>query len=142
MTSYLPDVNVLVALSLDGHLHAKAAHEWYRREQSPCLQVCRIVQLGFLRLLTTQSVAGAGTLTNKAALNLHLQLVRKGLIELHSEPDAFDRVFADRAATNHPSPNRWNDAYLSAFAESAGLRLVTFDATLASYTRGSVLLHV
>ncbi len=64
MSSYLADVNVLVALSLDAHPHARAVQEWYQRERKPCLQVCRLVQLGFLRVLTTQSAAGSGTLTN------------------------------------------------------------------------------
>ena len=38
------------------------------------------------------------------------------------------------------SPKTWMDAYLAAFAETAGLTLVTFDRALAGKTKGSILL--
>jgi len=38
------------------------------------------------------------------------------------------------------APKMWMDAYLAAFAEAAGLRLVTFHRELASKVAGSVLL--
>lgn len=140
MNSYMADVNVLVALSLAAHPHAIAVHEWYQHERKPCLQVCRLVQLGFLRVLTTQSVAGTGTLTNSAAFNLYSRLLRQDLLKFHSEPVALDTLLADRASLNRSSPKVWADAYLSAFASHARLRLVTFDRALASYTPGSILL--
>lgn len=138
---YLVDVNVLVALSLDTHPYVKPVKEWYEREDRPCLQVCRIVQLGFLRVLTTEAAAGAGTLTNKAALDLCSKLLKQGLIKNQSEPRSIDSYFAERASFNRPSPKRWSDAYLSAFAAAADLRLVTCDAALAGYTPGSILLR-
>ena len=141
MTSYLPDVNVLVALSLGKHPHARAATAWYEGEHRPCLELCRIVQLGFLRVLTTQSAAGAGTLTNRAAWILHSRLVEQGFIRFCNEPASLDMLLAERTSTNRSSPKRWNDAYLSAFAQTAGLTLVTFDVALAGYTPRSVLLQ-
>jgi predicted nucleic acid-binding protein len=141
MSIYLVDVNVLVALSLSEHSYTKAANEWYQREGKPCLQVCRVVQLGFLRTLTTQATAGIGTLTNKAAWNLHSELVLQGLITLCAEPASLDTFLGERVSLNQPAPKRWGDAYLSAFATAKGLRLVTFDVALAGYTPGSTLLR-
>jgi toxin-antitoxin system PIN domain toxin len=142
MSIYLADVNVLVALSLSEHPFTKVANEWYQREGRPCLQVCRIVQLGFLRTLTTQAAAGTGTLTNKAAWNLHSELVRQGLVVVHPEPASLETFLEDRVSLNQPAPKRWSDAYLSAFATAASLRLVTFDVALAGYTPSSTLLRL
>jgi hypothetical protein len=38
------------------------------------------------------------------------------------------------------APKLWADAYLAAFAEAAGLTLVTFDRALAGKVKGAVLL--
>ena len=56
------------------------------------------------------------------------------------EPTGFDATF--RAISNQPeiSPKRWADDYLLAFAETAELRLVTFDRALAARTPNAVLL--
>jgi predicted nucleic acid-binding protein len=34
----------------------------------------------------------------------------------------------------------WNDAYLAAFAQTGGYKIVTFDQALAQYTRMPVIL--
>ena len=141
MTGYLPDVNVLVALSLEGHPHGIAARTWFEQQNSPCLRVCRVVQLGFLRILTIEAAAGSGTLSNRRAWALQSKLTRHGLVEFVAEPASLDDYFVDRVLLERSSPKRWNDAYLSAFSEASGLRLVTFDRALASYTRHSILLH-
>jgi predicted nucleic acid-binding protein len=51
-----------------------------------------------------------------------------------------EAIFKARTDSNQVSPKVWNDAYLAAFAEAAGLTLVTFDRALAGKTKGAVLL--
>ncbi len=51
-----------------------------------------------------------------------------------------DVIFRTATDRDEASPNAWTDAYLAAFAETAGLTLVTFDRALAGKTKGAVLL--
>jgi predicted nucleic acid-binding protein len=56
------------------------------------------------------------------------------------DPDALEREFRARSLLASRSPKVWADAYLLAFAATAGLKLITFDRALLS--RGvDVLLH-
>ena len=45
-----------------------------------------------------------------------------------------------RSMADSVSPKMWMDAYLAAFAETAGLTLVTFDRALAGKVKGAMLL--
>jgi predicted nucleic acid-binding protein len=48
------------------------------------------------------------------------------------ERDGLDPKLRALARGHQSSPNVWADAYLAAFASTAGLRLVTFDKALGS----------
>jgi predicted nucleic acid-binding protein len=68
MISYFPDINVWMALSVEGHCHNAAAARWLhevRREQR--LIFSRYTQMGFLRLLTSPAVMGPSVLTRRKA---------------------------------------------------------------------------
>src|ERR1700722_11636314 len=63
MTSFFPDVNVWIALSVIHHSHNSAAWQWLGhlpRETS--LIFSRYTQVGLLRLLTNQAAMGEETL--------------------------------------------------------------------------------
>ena len=139
-SSVFPDVNLLVALFAERHVHHNSSRRWFSEAGSPDLIVCRISQLGFLRVLTTRAVMGDEVLTNNAAIELCTALERDQIIRCTAEPRELELSFYKLSRLNNPSPNRWADAYLSAFAFHAGLQLVTFDKALASYTPGSILL--
>lgn len=47
-----------------------------------------------------------------------------------SEPETIKHEFRRFSALHRPSPKMWADAYLLAFACTAGLQLVTFDRGL------------
>jgi toxin-antitoxin system PIN domain toxin len=137
----LPDVNVLLALTLSAHVHHGPARRWYADTGLPALLVCRVTQLGFLRLMTTEQVAGDMTLSNDEAFRLYEDLVNKGNVEFAQQPHALDLLLAEHSRAVKPSPKLWTDAYLSAFCGALGVSLVTFDAALASYTPRSILLR-
>ena len=52
--TYLPDVNVWIALAADKHIHHSVARSWFTKVQDEKLAFCRITQLAFLRLLTNK----------------------------------------------------------------------------------------
>jgi toxin-antitoxin system PIN domain toxin len=54
--TYLPDVNVWIALAAERHTHHRVARMWFSNLQDKKLAFCRITQLGFLRLLTNKHV--------------------------------------------------------------------------------------
>jgi hypothetical protein len=57
------------------------------------------------------------------------------------EPPGIESALRASTQIGSPSPKAWADAYLAAFAEAAGLTLVTFDQTLAGKVNGSILLR-
>ncbi len=50
--TYLPDINVWIALAAEKHIHHPAARYWFANLHDERLTFCRLTQLGFLRLLT------------------------------------------------------------------------------------------
>jgi hypothetical protein len=64
MTSFFPDVNVWIALSVIGHSHNLAAWGWLDHlPPEASLIFSRYTQVGLLRLLTNQTAMGEETLT-------------------------------------------------------------------------------
>ena len=84
--------------------------------------------------LTTEAVMGPDVLSQEQAWGAYRQLLANARVDFHPEPgdDRFEGVFESLSATGAASPKRWADAYLAAFASTAGLRLVTFDVALSS----------
>lgn len=138
--SYFPDINLWLALTA-AHTHTKPAIEWYDSLQDgEILYFCRLTQLGLLRLLTTKSVMGANTHSQRGAWQIYEQWRNEGNAGFLIELAGIDALIGARANHLQSSPKSWNDDYLAAFAETAGVTLVTFDKTLAEKTKGAVLL--
>ena len=140
-SSVFPDVNVWLALSTPDHHRFPAAWSWYMAAPDrTVLTFCRLTQLGFLRLLTTHSVMGRGTLTQAQAWEAYDRWIEAGGAEYAEEPAGLDAVFRSFSASEQASPKEWADAYLASFAQAAQLILVTFDRALAAKAKGAVLL--
>jgi toxin-antitoxin system PIN domain toxin len=139
--SVFPDVNVWLALSTPDHQHFAKAWTWYTDLPTDAsLYFCRFTQLGLLRLLTTGSVMGQGTLNQVEAWEAYDRWLNAGHAEFAEEPTGLDAVFRSRSAGRQASPKDWADSYLASFAAAAHLTLVTFDKALASKVKGSILL--
>ena len=140
-SSVFLDINVWLALSSRDHKHFEPSWEWYKRlPPTTILLFCRMTQLGFLRLLTTQSVMGQGTLTQAQAWEAYDRLLATAGARFAEEPAGMESRFRACAGAQQASPKEWADAYLAAFAETANLTLVTFDRALAGKVKGAVLL--
>jgi hypothetical protein len=140
-SSVFLDVNVWLALSSPDHEHFPSAWGWYTAlPTSNRLVFCRFTQIAFLRLLTTVSVMGPGTLTQSQAWHAYDRWLREAAALFANEPSGLDPAFRSFSSAASVSPKAWADAYLAAFAEAANLTLVTFDRALASKASNSVLL--
>ena len=126
----LPDVNVWLALAVIEHPHHAAAADYWQRGAAPQLWFNRVTMLALVRLLCQPKVMGpAAALELTRAIDVYRGFAALPEVGLQREPDACDAELQRLAAPAHPPlPARlWTDAYLAAFAITAGLRLVTFD---------------
>jgi uncharacterized protein len=140
--SFFPDINLWIALSSANHAHTGPAWEWYRSlDDEAYLHFCRQTQLGLLRLLTTESVMRDHTQTLRGAWRVYERWRNQDKVGFLEEPYGLDLLFQAGSDLSQASPKLWNDAYLAAFSEAAGLTLVTFDRALAGKTKGAVLLE-
>lgn len=140
-SSVFLDVNVWLALSTRDHQHFELAWQWYRALAGPTtLLFCRFTQLGFLRLLTTQSVMGQGTLSQAEAWKAYDRWIEAADAEFADEPAELQTVFRSMTQAGQSSPKDWAGSYLAAFSSTAGVRIVTFDRALAAKAKGAVLL--
>ncbi len=127
----LPDVNVWVGLCSAAHpFHAVAMRYW----QSACeagtpLWFCRTTMMGLVRVLSQPRAMGPNALNLTQAMTLYRQWLDTPAVGLFAEPpgldDAIEQLLGRRG---EPQPIRlWTDLGLAATAQSAGLRMVTFD---------------
>jgi len=126
------DINVWLALVWGRHADAETARSWFRRTEDQQFFFCRFTQLGLLRLLTTEAVMGRDVKTMSGAWEIYDQCMDDDRIAFLPEPAAIDSRLRAFSKSRQPSPKVWADAYLAAFASTAGLRLVTFDKAMRS----------
>jgi uncharacterized protein len=133
----LPDINVWLALAVQEHPHHALAHQYWASVLSdqaahdtscdPLLWFCRTTMLGLVRLLCQPKAVGAGALALAPAWALYQQYRALSQIGMLTEPTDCETQI-QTFLTSAPLPARlWTDTYLAALAQSAGLRLVTFD---------------
>jgi toxin-antitoxin system PIN domain toxin len=132
MTSYFPDVNVWMALSIREHVHHEAAIRWIHgilREER--LIFSRFTQLGLLRLLTNRSVLGPALNTLEAWIVFDKWL-EDPRVEFFLESRSIDSTFRQATGPFSREPaSKWiGDCYLLAFAHETDAALVTFDRLL------------
>jgi hypothetical protein len=60
----LPDINVWLALTFDSHVHHPAAKTWFDNLPADAVGfLCRLTQMGYLRLASNRRVFGKHALT-------------------------------------------------------------------------------
>ncbi len=132
--SVLVDSNVWVALTFDSHTHHRNALEWFDSLDSGKQAVmCRMVQMSFLRLITTPAVFQNHEITNRDACKILAALESDERVAWREEPEGIAGLWLELAGSKSPSPKKWMDAYLAAFAMLSGLQLVSFDAGFSQY---------
>lgn len=138
MTLFYPDLNVWLALTVEGHRHNAEAWNWLRLlPDRSRLLFSWYTQLGMLRLLTNRSVMGDETLTLRRAWETYDLWLQDPRVAFYPEPRNLDRAFRE---TTVPFDDReaakWvGDCYLLAWAGQTHAVLVTFDVALRELAR-------
>lgn len=129
----LCDVNVLLALCYDGHVHHPQALTWLEGQDDFGVTLCRNTQLGLLRLLSNPVVMGQDACTLEQAWGVYDKILRDTRFEFITEPEGLEPFFRLYSSAGQVSPKLWQDAYLAAFARAAKLRLATFDRGFGNF---------
>ena len=142
-TSFLfPDINVWVALTHAGHVHHDVASDWFDSLESDIrFHFCRFTQLGFLRLLTAEAVMGDDVMRQTEAWVVYDRWLEDDRVGFLEEPPGLDRRFRALTRLKTASPKVWADAYLTAFADTSQLTLVTFDRAFQGKAKPLILLE-
>jgi hypothetical protein len=130
----LPDVNVWLALAVQNHPQHKRARRFWNDESADQLAFCRNTMLGFLRLTTNNTVMSGSPLTVAQSWNAYVALRSAPEVLLAHEPASCEGALQALALADSMVPRMWTDAYLAAFAISAGMRLVTFDNDFSRFS--------
>lgn len=125
--TYLPDVNIWIALSAGEHVHHRAAATWFDAIENDMVAFCRVTQMGFLRLLTNARVMFADVFTARQAWRWLDQLMHDDRVVFAAEPSGLEQVWRRMTGRHEAGANFWTDTYLAAFGKTSGYTIVTFD---------------
>ena len=130
----LPDIDVLVALSYGAHVHHAAALAWLDAVQKDGdIILCRLSQLGLLRLLYNPIAIGADVQSGFEAWKTWDAFLGDQRFRFEDEAESFQLHFRALSALFAPEPKSWQDAYFAAFALATDVELVTFDTEFRSF---------
>ena len=120
----LLDVNALIAMIDQGHIHYARLHEWWQTEALKGWASCAITQNGFVRIVSQPRYA------RPCATTTAVDLLRVALDHKSHTFWPQDISIADKKIFDHSrliSHSQITDVYLLALAVRNGGRLVTFD---------------
>lgn len=123
----LPDVNVWLALTLADHPRHERARRYWREESAEWLAFCRITAMGFLRLSTNDKAMAGSPLSAPEAWHAYAAFRRLPEVLPAPEPPDCEPALENRVLGKDMTSRMWTDACLAAFAQSGGMRLVSFD---------------
>jgi hypothetical protein len=129
----LLDVNVWVALAVESHIHHARAEQYWRNEADSKIAFTTVTCLGLTRIVSNAKIAEGRALTVPEAWTLYVRWREQPFVTFLHEPKSCQVTLASIVRTGLVSPARWTDAYLAAFAISAGVRLVTFDRDFRNF---------
>jgi hypothetical protein len=127
----LLDVNALVALAWDSHIHHEPMREWFAANASKGWATCPITESGFVRVSTNPKVLThpIGIIDARHVLSaLRASAGHRFLID--------DVSIVDEDIPTIAGHRQVTDAHLLALARRRGVRVVTFDAGIVALARG------
>ena len=128
----LLDVNALIALAWDSHVHHVAVRRWFRANSESGWATCPITEIGFVRVSSNPKILPS-SLSPAAARDVLSRLRDAGshrflANDVSVTSDDFPEVHGHRQLT---------DALLLTLVRRHGTRLVTFDKGVAALSGGS-----
>lgn len=123
----LLDVNVLVALVWDSHVHHHAARAWFEEHAGAGWATCSVTETGFVRVSSNPKVLPS-PVSVRDAVGVLGQL--RGAVGHRFLVDDVSPTDADLPTLS--GHRQVTDAHLLTLARRQGMPLVTFDAGLAA----------
>lgn len=124
----LLDVNLLIALFDETHVHHEAAHDWFSDNRHRGWATCPFTEHGFIRIVS-QSLPGRPAVGRPGALAAHLRALCSASDHVFwgasislRDPEIFD---LSAAPSRHLT-----DLYLAGLAHTTGGVLATFDRAI------------
>lgn len=128
----LLDVNALVALAWDSHVHHAAMRAWFAANASTGWATCPITESGFVRVSSNPIVLPSA---------IGIDAARGVLSALRAHPGhqflTDDVSMSDRDVPAIAGYRQVTDAHLLALSRRHGVRLVTFDASILAIGDGN-----
>lgn len=131
MGTALLDVNTLVALAWDSHVHHASARAWFAQRSASGWATCPITESGFVRVSSNPKVLPVAISVEAARQVLTGLRAAKGHRFL---PD--DVSLTDEDVPRLAGHRQVTDAHLLTLARRRGARLVTFDSALVELSGG------
>lgn len=127
----LLDVNALVALAWDSHVHHVAMRVWFAANRSQGWATCAVTESGFVRVSSNRTVLPSATTVQDA----------RDVVSALRDVDghrflANDVSLADPDVPRIAGHRQVTDAQLLTLARRHGIRLVTFDRALVTLSEG------
>ncbi|GFG76176.1 TA system VapC family ribonuclease toxin [Mycobacterium botniense] len=127
----LLDVNALVALAWDSHIHHVRIREWFAANASEGWATCPITESGFVRVSTNPKVLASPITIAEA------RRVVAALRNLTGHRFLADDVsMVDDDVPPVAGHRQVTDAHLLTLARRRGVRLVTFDTAVVALAQG------
>ena len=137
-STQLLDSGVWIALAFATHpAHLSVRGLFEAADSLKPIAFCRATQTSVLRLLTTsaiQAAYGSSPISNREAWSKTQEILSLPQVVWLAEPPGLESAWKNFAASEAASPKLWMDAYLTAFAYSAGIELVTLDRGFLRYS--------
>lgn len=127
MTGDLPDVNLWVAMTTPHHEFHEAAKAYWEQESVEPIVFCRTTALGLVRVCAGKNATGGKPLTFLDSWGRYLHWRADVDVQLWNDPPNVEHALQNLIEAGVVTSKSSTDAYLAAFAISAGLRLVSFD---------------
>jgi len=142
MPAILLDINVLIALSWNNHVHHAAAKRWFAANRSQQWATCPLTQCGFVRISCNPKIIGAVIRSTDAAASLRSLISQPGHVFWQDELSILDKLIPIEKIRGH---RQVTDAYLFALSLHHAGRFATFDQGVASlaasaHQKSSILL--
>lgn len=133
MKRCLVDVNVMLALVANQHKHHQTAVRRFDQADAGEWGLCRVVQLGFVRLLGHRSIMTESALPASEGWRVSQELLKDERFSRVVEPNGLDELIAPLLKYNVPTPRLVTDAYLAGLSIGVGRTLLTLDQGFAQF---------
>ena len=129
----LPDVNVLLALAFEDHVHHVAASDWFVNQGRSSWATCSLTESGFVRLSSNPRLTD-GAVTPEAAAAQLAAMVQEGSHSFWADTVSIASDVAIVAGLS--SFRQVTDAHLLAVARANDGVLFTFDRGVGTLAHG------